>query len=117
VEDVMIERINPMPRWSDVVMYNGSAYFVEVPDRVDCDIVGQVDQVLLQAEARLARFDSDKSRLLSATIYVAHRDLLPVVNAAWEAWLPTGCAPSRACLIVELVNPEMLVEMAFIAAC
>ncbi len=41
---------------------------------------------------------------------------LAAMNAVWEAWLPLGCAPSRACLRTGLVTPGMLVEMAFVAA-
>jgi enamine deaminase RidA (YjgF/YER057c/UK114 family) len=41
---------------------------------------------------------------------------VPALNRAWEAWLPTACAPSRACVKVELLDPQMLVEIAFVAA-
>jgi enamine deaminase RidA (YjgF/YER057c/UK114 family) len=111
-----IQRINPMPRWSDVTIFNSMAYFVEVPEDTSVDMQKQVTQVLQQAEITLAKANSDKSRLLSAMIYIADLAQLAVLNDAWEAWLPEGCAPSRACLKVELVNPEMLVEIAFVAA-
>lgn len=39
-----------------------------------------------------------------------------VLNKAWEAWLPAGCVPSRACVKIELADPELLVEMTFVAA-
>lgn len=111
-----IQRINPQPRWSDITLCNGLAYFVEVPDDVTADMAGQMAQLLRQAEASLSKCGSDKTKLLSATIYVTDRTQLPAMNAAWEAWLPAGCAPSRACLVVGLVNPDMLVEIAFVAA-
>lgn len=111
-----IQRINPQPRWSDVTLYNGQAWFVEVPEDLAADMVGQMSQVLDQAEATLNRIGSGKNALLSATIYVSDLAGLPAMNALWEAWLPEGCAPSRACLKVELVNPAMLVEIAFVAA-
>lgn len=112
----MIKRINPTPRWSDVTIYNKTAYFVEVPDNVEATFTSQVAQVLQQAQSRLASFGSDKALLISATIYLTNRSLVAEFNKAWEAWLPAGCAPSRACLIVDLVNPDMLVEIAFVAA-
>lgn len=111
-----IVRINPEPRWSDVTIYNGIAHFVEVPDDISVDIEAQVSQILLQAEQRLALFGSDKSKLLSATIYITRLEDVPVLNRLWEAWLPVGQAPSRACLKVELLKAEMLVEIAFVAA-
>ncbi len=111
-----IQRLNPAPRWSDATVYRSIAHFVEVPNNTDCPMDEQIAQILAQAEATLAAIGSDKSRLLSATIYITDKDNVPVLNAAWEAWLPAGCAPSRACVKVELLDPAMLVEIAFVAA-
>lgn len=112
-----IKRINPSPRWSDATLYQGIAHFVEVPDNTATDMAGQIKQIFVQADARLAEIGSDKSRLLSATIYITDVVNVPMLNAAWEAWLPAGCAPSRACVKVELLDPAVLVEIAFVAAC
>lgn len=112
-----IQRINPEPRWSDVTIYNGIAHFVEVPEDTRVAAEGQIKQVLALAEQRLALMGSDKTRLLSTTIYLTDRQNVEVMNRLWEAWLPAGCAPSRACVKVELLNPDMLIEMAFVAVC
>ncbi len=111
-----IKRVNPCARWSDVTVYNGIAHFVEVAEDSSADMTGQVAQIFAQAEASLASIGSDKSHLLSATIYVTDFANFAALNTAWEAWLPSGCAPSRACLKVELANPALLVEIAFVAA-
>lgn len=111
-----IQRLNPTPRWSDATIYNGLIHFVEVPEDTSTDMASQVRQILAQAEMTLEKCRSTKSRLLSATIYITDIDEVPVLNREWEAWLPEGCAPSRACLKVELLNPQMLVEIAFVAA-
>lgn len=111
-----IQRLNPAPRWSDATVYNGIAHFVEVPNDTSCVMVEQIAQILAQAEVTLAAIGSDKSCLLSATIYLTDKDNVPVLNKAWESWLPAGCAPSRACIKVELLDPAMLVEIAFVAA-
>lgn len=111
-----IERLNPVPRWSDATLYKGIAHFVEVPNNTGCAMAEQIAQILAQAEVTLAAIGSNKSRLLSATIYITHKDNVPTLNQAWEAWLPMGCAPSRACVKVELLDPAMLVEIAFVAA-
>jgi enamine deaminase RidA (YjgF/YER057c/UK114 family) len=111
-----IQRINPSEKWSDVTVFNKIAYFVEVASDESDDLLGQANQVFSQAEESLASVNSDKSRILSATIYVTDFANLEVLNAAWANWLPKGCAPSRACLKVELVNPSYLVEIAFVAA-
>ncbi|NVK37298.1 MAG: RidA family protein [Gammaproteobacteria bacterium] len=112
-----IKRINPVPRWSDATIYNGIIHFVEVPESdTKADMTGQMQQVLEQAELSLQSAGSDKSRILSVTIYVTNFADLDAMNRVWEAWLPNDCAPSRACLKVELVDPDYKVEIAFVAA-
>ncbi len=111
-----IQRVNPCARWSDATLHNGVAYFVEVAEDSRAAMSGQVTQVLSQAERLLAQLGADKSSLLSVTIYVTDFSNLELLNKAWEAWLPAGCAPSRACLKVELADPALLVEIAFVAA-
>lgn len=111
-----IQRLKPTPRWSDATVFNDIAHFVEIPNDTRAPMAEQIAQVLAQAETTLAAIGSNKSHLLSATIYVTDRENLPTLNAAWEAWLPAGCAPSRACIKVELLDPAMLVEIAFVAA-
>jgi enamine deaminase RidA (YjgF/YER057c/UK114 family) len=112
----MISRLNPAPRWSDATIYQGVAYFVEVPADTSMGIESQIAQLLMQADVTLAQLGSDKSRLLSATIYLTQRDDVDALNSAWEAWLPAETAPSRACVKVELLDPLMRVEIAFVAA-
>ncbi|MGF1679994.1 RidA family protein [Photobacterium minamisatsumaniensis] len=112
-----VQRINPTARWSDVTIFNGMAHFVEVAEAdTSADMAGQVSQIFSQAEEMLASVGSDKSKLVSVTIYVTDFANFDALNVAWEAWLPEGCAPSRACVKVELANPDLLVEMAFVAA-
>lgn len=111
-----IKRLNPAPRWSDAAVFNGIAHFVEVPNDTSADMASQIAQILRQAEHTLDKINSDKSRLLSATIYLTDFANAAALNSAWEAWLPFGCAPSRACVKAELVDPQMLVEIAFVAA-
>ncbi len=111
-----VDRLNPTPRWSDATVFNGIAHFVEVPNNTACKMDEQIAQVLRQAEATLSALGSDKSRLLSATIYLTDKQHVAALNAAWEPWLPHGCAPSRACVLAGLLDPAMLVEIAFVAA-
>ena len=111
-----IQRLNPTPRWSDATIFNGIAHFVEVPNNTDCTMDEQIEQILAQADLTLAAIGSDKTRLLSATIYITDKENVPALNQAWASWLPAGCAPSRACVKVELLDPAMQVEIAFVAA-
>ena len=112
-----IHRINPCKRWSDVTVFNGIATFTEVADSdTNADIKGQVEQIFKQAEATLALIDSDNSRILAVTIYITDFAHLDALNEIWDAWFPKNCAPSRACVKAELVDPNLLVEMTFSAA-
>ncbi|MCL1139006.1 RidA family protein [Shewanella pneumatophori] len=111
-----IQRINPCANWSDATVFNNMVHFVEIAADVEGDMLSQTEQLFAQAEATLASVGSDKSRLLSVTIYVTDFANVAVFNKAWQAWLPEGCAPSRACLKVELADPSYLVEIAFVAA-
>ncbi|WCP69460.1 RidA family protein [Vibrio tubiashii] len=112
-----IHRINPTKRWSDVTVFNGIAHFVEVAETdTSADIKGQVQQIFDQAEQMLASVDSDKTRILSVTIYVTDFANFDALNEVWDNWFVEGTAPSRACVKVELADPNLLVEMAFVAA-
>nr|WP_315464954.1 RidA family protein [uncultured Rhodoferax sp.] len=110
-----IQRIHPAAQWSDAVVHNGTAYFVEVPDS-GTDIASQCQALFAQAERTLALADSDKSRLLMTTIYLKHMHDRAEFNAAWQAWLPAGCAPARVCVSAEMASPDYLLEIAFTAA-
>ncbi|EHU4865490.1 RidA family protein [Vibrio vulnificus] len=112
-----IHRINPCKRWSDITVFNGIAHFVEVADSdTNADMKGQVEQIFAQADAQLAKIGSDRSRILSVTIYVTDFANFDALNEVWDNWFPEGCAPSRACVKAELADRDYLVEMTFVAA-
>lgn len=111
-----IKRINPSPRWSDATVFNGIGYFVEIAEDCSKDFASQTAQIFAQTEKTLDLIGSDKSRLLSATIYLADLQDFSVFNQAWQQWLPEGCAPSRACMQATLVDPAIRLEIAFVAA-
>ena len=110
-----IQRHGVTRRWSDAVIYQGVAHFVEVADDPQQDIRGQVRQILTQIEGRLALFGSDKTRLLQVLIYLADLADGPVLNELWDAWVPEGHAPARACVQAGLA-PGYRVEMVITAA-
>jgi len=113
-----IQRLGVTPRYADAVIHNGVLHAVEVPPSEDGDIRGQTRALLASLEAVLARGGSDKGRLLMATVYLTDMADYEGMNAEWEAWLPEGCAPSRACVqVAGLARPGWRVEMAVAAAC
>lgn len=103
-------------RWSDTVAWQGLLFLCEVPEDLGGDLVAQAAEVLRFLEQRLAAGGSHKGRLLSATIYLPDPADLADFNRLWEAWLPAGTAPVRACLHASLTDPRMRVEIQAIAA-
>lgn len=92
-------------------------YCVEVPPDENADIATQTAQMLASLEALLARAGSGKGRLLLATLYLVDMADYDVVNAVWDAWVPAGTAPARACVQVgRLASPGWKVEIAVQAA-
>ena len=110
-----IQRHGVTRRWSDAVVHNGVAHFVEVADYPSQDMRGQVQQILAQIDTRLALVGSDRTRLLQVLIYVTDLETTPILNQLWDEWVPAGHAPSRACVQAGLAA-GYLVEMVITAA-
>lgn len=111
-----LQRHGTTRRYSDSVVHNGTVYLVEVPADDTGDIAAQTASLLAGVERLLAQAGSDKSRLLMVTVYLADLADYDGMNAVWDAWLPEGCAPTRACVQARLARPGWRVEMAVIAA-
>ena len=69
----------------------------------------KVDELLLQA-------GSDRQHMLSTTIYVRDMKDFAAMNEVWDAWVPEGHAPARACVEARMARPELLVEISVTAA-
>jgi enamine deaminase RidA (YjgF/YER057c/UK114 family) len=113
-----IQRFDPGSRMSQAVVYNG---FVFLAGQVasgapGASVAEQTADVLKNIDALLARAGSDKTRLLSATIWLADMSTFDEMNPVWEAWLPAGQAPGRATVESKLAGPQYTVEIGIIAA-
>ncbi|MCG2576564.1 RidA family protein [Dechloromonas sp. XY25] len=113
---MQIQRNGTTRRYSDSVVHNGTVYLVEVPSTTDGDIVAQTESLLAGVDRLLAQAGSDKSKLLMVTVYLPDMADYDGMNAVWDAWVPEGCAPTRACVQARLANPGWRVEMAVTAA-
>ena len=111
-----IQRFGVTRRWSDAVVHQGIAYFVEVPDDMTQDVRGQIAQVLHQIDERLKLFGSDRTRLLQVLIYLPNLNFAAPLNVLWDDWVPEGHAPARACVQAALGHPDCKVEMVITAA-
>ena len=83
---------------------------------LDADISAQTENLLASVEQLLAQAGSDKSHLLMATIYLSDMADYDAMNAVWDAWVPEGYAPTRACVEAKLSHAKYRVEIALTAA-
>lgn len=111
-----IVRYGVETRWSDAVVHRGVAYFVEVPADPELAATDQFAQVFSQIDATLHRVGSDRRRLLQVWIYLPEPSDLAEFNRQWDAWVPAGHAPSRACIHTALAAPGYRVELVLTAA-
>ena len=105
------------PIISQAVVHGNVAYFAGVtPDPIVGDIKAQTAQVLRRVDELLKLAGTDKSRLLSAQVWIADMRLFEDHNAVWNQWVDPANAPVRTCLTTEFWRPGMLVEVMVIAA-
>ncbi len=110
-----IRRIGEATRWADVVVHAQTAYWVEIAEDRLQDSAGQVAQILSQIDQTLASLDADRTRLLQVLIYLADLNDLELLNRLWDAWVPAGHAPVRACVQAAMAG-DVRVEMVITAA-
>ena len=112
-----IQRINVGKRLSEAVVHGNTVYLAgEVPDDTSKDITGQTEEVLAKIERALRQAGSDKSKLVSAQIFLPSMADFAGMNAVWEKWIAPGQAPARATVEAKLANPAYKVEIMCVAA-
>ena len=112
-----ITRIDINDRLSRVVIHKNIAYLSGLTaDDGGADIAEQTRQVLRKADSYLEQAKSDKSRLLSAQIWLRDIADFDQMNVIWREWLGGVEPPSRATVESRLALPDLLVEIQFVAA-
>jgi len=112
-----ITRIDPGPRLSEAAIHGDRIYCSGmIPEDTSQDITGQVKQALAEIDALLAKGGSDKTRILSAVIFLADIADFAAMNAVWDFWVVPGRTPARATVQARLNDPEMKVEIMVVAA-
>jgi enamine deaminase RidA (YjgF/YER057c/UK114 family) len=101
---------------SHAVVHAGVVYTSGHVDSAAPDVATQTKNVLARIEAVLHQAGSDKSRILSASIWLSDISAFAEMNAVWEGWIAPGAAPARATVESKLAAPEYKVEIAVIAA-
>jgi enamine deaminase RidA (YjgF/YER057c/UK114 family) len=114
-----IQRIETGPRMSQAVVYNKTVYLAGqvAGDDAGPSVYEQTLSILANIDRLLAAAGSDKSRLLSATIWLTDMDTFGEMNRAWEAWVTPGATPARATVMSpRLAAPKYHVEIGVVAA-
>lgn len=114
-----VDRRHVGKRLSELVVHRGAGLCWlagQVADDPSADVTGQVRQVLAQIDRLLAEAGSDKSKLVSATIYLPDMADFAALNAVWEAWVVPGATPARATVQASLAGPQYKVEIQVVAA-
>ena len=112
-----IQRFHVGPRLSEMAVHNGTIYLAgQVAEDASQDISGQTMQILAAIDKLLAEVGSDKTQILSTTIYIADMADFAGMNTAWDAWVVPGATPPRATVEASLAKPGYKVEIQLIAA-
>jgi enamine deaminase RidA (YjgF/YER057c/UK114 family) len=112
-----ITRLAPGPRLSGAVVHGNTVYLAgQVAADPSAGVRGQTEQILKRIDELLAQAGTDKSRLLSATVYLSDIRTYDEMNAAWDAWVDRANLPARATVEARLAASRYLVEIAGIAA-
>jgi len=111
-----IDRIEPGEWNCRAVVHDGTAYLSGiVADDKTLPMKEQTEQVLAKIDAVLAKAGTGKSKILSATVYLADIDQKDEMNEAWMDWVDRRNLPARAAIGVKL-TPGTLVEIMVSAA-
>jgi enamine deaminase RidA (YjgF/YER057c/UK114 family) len=112
-----IKRLQVGPRMSQIVVHGDTVYLAgQVADDTTADAEGQTRQILASIDRLLAEAGSDKTKILSAMIFVTDMRLFASMNKVWDAWVPAGHTPARATVAALLATPQHLVEIKIVAA-
>jgi enamine deaminase RidA (YjgF/YER057c/UK114 family) len=111
-----ITRIGTGPRMSEAAVFQGVVYLAGQVGKPGGSVGQQTADALVEVDRILATAGSNKTRILSAQIWLADIATFAEMNAVWDAWVPQGHTPARATGESRLATPEYLVEVIVIAA-
>ncbi|MEO1638824.1 MAG: RidA family protein [Pseudomonadota bacterium] len=111
----MIERIETKQRMSRIVNHNGLVYLCgQVGD--GATVAEQTADCLSRVDELLRKAGSDRKHILQSIIWLSDMSDFPEMNDVWDAWVPKGFAPARACGEARLARDTLKVEIIITAA-
>ncbi len=97
--------------------HNGTVYLCgQVCADAEQGIKEQTETMLAKVDTLLEQGGSDRTQILSATIYIKDMQDFAAMNEVWDDWVPEGYAPARACVQASMARESLLVEISVIAA-
>jgi len=113
-----IERKDVSPRLSQVVVHGNTVYLAGVVAAANKgkSVADQTKEILSIIDKHLASAGTDKTKLLSATIYITDMATFAEMNKVWDGWVSPGNTPARATVEAKLAGPEYKVEIMVVAA-
>jgi enamine deaminase RidA (YjgF/YER057c/UK114 family) len=113
-----IQRFETGPRMSQAVVHGNTVYLAGVVanNAKGESVTRQTQDILSTIDGHLAKAGTDKSKLLSANIYITDMNNFAEMNAVWDAWVSPGNTPARATVEAKLAAPQYLVEIMVVAA-
>ncbi len=111
-----ITRFGTGPRMSEAVAYNGIIWVAGQVGNPGDSVADQTRTCLAEVDRILAAAGSDKTRILSAQIWLADMADFAEMNSVWDQWVPQGHTPARATGEAKLAAPEYRVEIIVTAA-
>ncbi|WP_291731361.1 RidA family protein [Leisingera sp. F5] len=104
------------PRMSQIVTHGDTIYLAGQVGTAGASVAQQTQDCLGKIDALLAEAGSDKTRILQTVIWLADMKDFAEMNAVWDAWIPEGHTPARACGEAKLAREDFLVEFIVTAA-
>ena len=113
-----ITRIDVGPRMSQAVVHGNTVYLAGqvCPEPAGKSVAEQTRAILARIDDLLARAGTDKTKILSTTIWLADMATFAEMNSVWDGWVPQGHTPARATVESKLAAPAYTVEIGLIAA-
>jgi enamine deaminase RidA (YjgF/YER057c/UK114 family) len=113
-----IQRHHTNQRMSQIVIHGDTVYLAGqvALDRPGGSFAEQTQNILDRVDALLKEAGSDRTKLLSATIWLSDMRGFEEMNQVWDAWMPEGCAPARATVEARLATSAFTVEIGIVAA-
>jgi len=113
-----VQRIDGNPRMSKVVVHGDTVYLagLTADKTVGQNLAEQTREVLSLIDGFLAKAGTDKSKLLTATIWLSDIRTVDEMNKVWDVWVAPGHTPARACIEALLQGPEKKIEIQVTAA-